>query len=152
MARCSQIPAQLQHCYCPFVTGRRVIGLAPQSALRGALQCSPQIARPSVLDRSALAQLLEPPCTDPYARWCGRGGAARLPPIPIIGPNAKCAMSALWSPSGEKRTSHTICGRCYCARNLYATISATMLAKISRAGRDFRIIGLVEWRAADGPG
>src|SRR5512135_2322642 len=21
--------------------------------------------------------------TDPYARWCGRGGAARLPPIPI---------------------------------------------------------------------
>jgi len=30
-----------------------------------------------------LAQLLEPPCTDPYARWCGRGGAERLPPIPI---------------------------------------------------------------------
>ena len=27
---------------------------------------------------------VEPPCTDPYARWCGRGGAARLPPIPII--------------------------------------------------------------------
>ena len=26
---------------------------------------------------------VEPPCTDPYARWCGRGGAARLPPIPI---------------------------------------------------------------------
>ena len=23
--------------------------------------------------------------TDPYARWCGRGGAARLPPIPING-------------------------------------------------------------------
>ena len=21
---------------------------------------------------------------DPYARWCGRGGAARLPPIPIV--------------------------------------------------------------------
>src|SRR6516164_9334277 len=32
---------------------------------------------------SVLAQLLEPPCTEPYARWCGRGGAARLPPIPI---------------------------------------------------------------------
>src|SRR5262245_4073312 len=28
-------------------------------------------------------QLLEPPCTEQYARWCGRGGAARLPPIPI---------------------------------------------------------------------
>jgi hypothetical protein len=28
-------------------------------------------------------QSAEPPCTVPYARWCGRGGAARLPPIPI---------------------------------------------------------------------
>jgi hypothetical protein len=26
---------------------------------------------------------IEPPGTDPYARWCGRGGAARRPPIPI---------------------------------------------------------------------
>src|SRR6516165_2539449 len=25
---------------------------------------------------------------DPYARWCGRGGTARCPPIPIIGANA----------------------------------------------------------------
>ncbi|MFH0302997.1 hypothetical protein AAFX91_38745, partial [Bradyrhizobium sp. 31Argb] len=25
----------------------------------------------------------EPPDTDPYVRWCGRGEAARLPPIPI---------------------------------------------------------------------
>jgi hypothetical protein len=25
----------------------------------------------------------EPPCADPHARWCGRGVAARLPPIPI---------------------------------------------------------------------
>jgi len=23
--------------------------------------------------------------TDPYARWCGRGAAVRLPPIPIVG-------------------------------------------------------------------
>ena len=45
---------------------------------------------------------------------------------------------------------HTIRGRCYCVKNLYATITATMLAKISSAGRDFRIIGL--WRAADRPG
>jgi len=37
----------------------------------------------------------------------------------------------------------------YCVRNLYVTIRATMLAKISKAGSDFRIIGLVEWRAAD---
>jgi len=38
---------------------------------------------------------------------------------------------------------HTIRMRCYCVRNLYATIRATMLAKISSAERDFRIIGLV---------
>jgi hypothetical protein len=42
--------------------------------------------------------------------------------------------------------------RCYCVSNLYATIRATMLAKTSSAGRDFRIIGLVEWRAANGTG
>src|ERR1700730_314349 len=50
-----------------------------QSPLHRAFQCPLQIARPPVLDRSALAQLLEPPYTDPYVRWCGRGGAARLP-------------------------------------------------------------------------
>ena len=26
----------------------------------------------------------EPPCTDPYARWWGRGGTTRFPPIPIV--------------------------------------------------------------------
>src|SRR6202795_2100039 len=36
--------------------------------------------------------------------------------------------------------------RCYRVRILYATIRATMLTKISSAERDFRIIGLVEWR------
>src|SRR5216684_1576156 len=40
---------------------------------------------------------------------------------------------------------------CYCLRNLYATIRATMLAKISSAGRDFRIIGFVDCRAANRP-
>ena len=30
--------------------------------------------------------------TDPYARWCGRGGAARLPPIPIFGQVAPKSM------------------------------------------------------------
>ena len=28
--------------------------------------------------------LTEPPYADPHVRWCGRGGAARLPPIPIV--------------------------------------------------------------------
>ena len=58
-----------------------------QSPLGRALQCPLQIARSPVLDRSALAQLLEPPYTDPYVRWCGRGGAERLPPIPLPGPS-----------------------------------------------------------------
>ena len=40
----------------------------------------------------------------------------------------------------------------YCVINLYVTIRDAMLAKISSAGRDFRIIGPVEWRAADRPG
>jgi hypothetical protein len=48
-----------------------------------ALKCILQITRPAILVPIVLAQLLEPPCTDPYARWWGRGGAARLPPIPI---------------------------------------------------------------------
>jgi hypothetical protein len=51
-----------------------------------------------------------------------------------------------------RRRSCAIRGRCYCVRNLYATIRATMLAKISSAWRDFRIIGIVEWRAAGRPG
>ena len=34
---------------------------------------------------------IEPPFTDPYARWCGRGGAVRLPPIPIVA-------GLTWSP------------------------------------------------------
>ena len=54
-----------------------------QSPLGGALQCPLQIARSPIFGRSALAQLLEPPYTDPYVRWCGRGGAERLPPIPM---------------------------------------------------------------------
>jgi hypothetical protein len=55
-----------------------------QSPLCGALQCL-LFARSPILGRHALAQLLEPPYTDPYVRWCGRGGAERLPPIPILG-------------------------------------------------------------------
>ena len=37
------------------------------------------IIRDQLLNGTYEPQLLEPPCTDPYARWCGRGGAARLP-------------------------------------------------------------------------
>ena len=33
---------------------------------------------------TALAQPAEPPYADPHVRWCGRGGRATVPPIPII--------------------------------------------------------------------
>src|SRR6266513_6233040 len=49
--------------------------------------------------RPSPAQVTEPPYADPHVRWCGRGGAARLPPIPIFGTFETCqlprAMSAL---------------------------------------------------------
>ena len=62
---------------------RSLVSRPQQSSLYWALKCILQIAGPAILVSIVLAQLLEPPCTDPYARWCGRGGAARLPPIPI---------------------------------------------------------------------
>jgi group II intron reverse transcriptase/maturase len=65
---------------------RSLVSRPKQSPLHRALKCVLQIARSPIPVPSVLAQLLEPPCTDPYARWCGRGGAARLPPIPISGP------------------------------------------------------------------
>jgi hypothetical protein len=40
-------------------------------------------ARPAFPRRPRVAQFAEPPYTDPYVRWCGRGGAVRRPPIPI---------------------------------------------------------------------
>ena len=33
--------------------------------------CEREIARPSISVWRVLAQLLEPPYTDPYVRWCG---------------------------------------------------------------------------------
>ena len=62
---------------------RSLVSRPQQSSLYWALKCILQITRSAILVPIVLAQLLEPPCTDPYARWCGRGGAARLPPIPI---------------------------------------------------------------------
>lgn len=52
---------------------------------------------------------IEPPCTDPYARWCGRGGAARRPPIPILGQQRRAwtdsfrRTSAVRGPAGGAR-------------------------------------------------
>src|SRR5713226_988064 len=34
--------------------------------------------------RPVRAQLTEPPYADPHVRWCGRGGRATVPPMPIF--------------------------------------------------------------------
>jgi hypothetical protein len=91
------------------------------------------------------------------SRFCKCGGRTRRPAARggevrqrSLASRPRFRAVAVSSTSSQ----HTIRGRCYCVRNLYATIRATMLAKITSAGRDFRIIGLglVEWRAADSPG
>src|SRR3979490_2520995 len=79
-----------------------------------------------------------------YGGAAARGGGARQRSWASRRRSARLLWAAL--------LPRTIRERCYCVRNLYATIRATMLAKISSAERDFRIIGLVEWRAADRPG
>jgi hypothetical protein len=50
-----------------------------------------------------VSQSAEPPCTDPYARWCGRGGAVRLPPIPIARTNRQLC---LLPPKGARPRSN----------------------------------------------
>jgi hypothetical protein len=69
-----------QHCWkwsWPLVPGPR------QSPFCRAFQCILPLARSSFVIRELLAYLLEPPCTDPYARWCGRGRQATAAPMPI---------------------------------------------------------------------
>ena len=65
------------------------------------------------------------------------GGGARQKSLASRPRYRAVAVSSISSP-------RAIRGRCYCVRNLYATIRATMPAKISSAGMDFRIIGIVE--------
>jgi hypothetical protein len=66
--------------------------------------------------------MLNPPNrhgTDPYAWWCGRGGIARGPPIPIYGvlsvaenrnrqtmPSSRCGVLAPYSGSGSADFEH----------------------------------------------
>jgi hypothetical protein len=64
---------------------QRTRPLAPrkgQGPFCRAFQCLLQIARSSFVIRGLLAQPLEPPYTDPYVRWCGRGRRVTAP-IPI---------------------------------------------------------------------
>src|SRR5262249_39961646 len=60
--------------------GRR--GTAGTEAQSRMLVSKPR--RPPLLREQVFAQSAEPPDTDPYVRWCGRGGVVRLPPIPIF--------------------------------------------------------------------
>src|SRR5262249_36504376 len=62
--------------------GRGACPVTPRANRRGATRTSARSAFLAWLVPRTLNRI-EPPCTDPYARWCGRGGAARLPPIPI---------------------------------------------------------------------
>jgi hypothetical protein len=62
---------------------RCLVSRPGQSSLRGAFQCLFQIAWPSVIARPVTAYVLEPPCTDPYAGWCGRGRWVTAAPMPI---------------------------------------------------------------------
>ena len=48
-----------------------------------AAQCLLRLAWDSKINRLVIAQPAEPPNAGPHVRWCGRGGVARLPPIPI---------------------------------------------------------------------
>src|SRR5271154_3108804 len=59
-------------------------------------------ARPAFPRAQQTDQSAEPPCTDPYARWCGRGGAVRLPSIPIAHPTSPMA-STRFQPVGAVR-------------------------------------------------
>jgi hypothetical protein len=70
--------------------------------------------RPSQLARttdpgwcSRTAQPTEPPYTDPYVRWCGRGGAVTLPPIPI-GRRSALEFSGHKRPSCRGQPLHPI--------------------------------------------
>lgn len=47
-------------------------------------KCALQIARRfHHYSRKCRRNQLEPPCADPYARWCGRGRRATAAPMPI---------------------------------------------------------------------
>ena len=63
----------------------------PDRALRGV----------GVLETNALLTLPNRRIRDPYVRWCGRGGAVRLPPIPI-------ALAVLILFAGNETTTNLI--------------------------------------------
>jgi hypothetical protein len=113
----------------------------------------PLMAQTRSLAMSAICSLSGEKRTSRPSRFCRGGVHTRRAAALVAGHGSLANRSRFRAVAVSSASSpHTSRERCYCARNLDATISATMLAKISSAGRDFRVIGLVEWRAADRPG
>jgi len=66
----------------PYMRGwRNYFGFCETPEVLMALTCP-------VTSRGVLAEPIEPPCTDPYARWCGRGRRATADPMPINDPSS----------------------------------------------------------------
>jgi hypothetical protein len=57
----------------------------------------------------------ESPYTDPYVRWCGRGGAARLSPIPIKGFSKQQDVDGRDKPGHDDVAAHSTSRGCVCA-------------------------------------
>ena len=73
--------------------------------------------------------------TDPYARWCGRGGVARRPPIPILG--GKCAYNGC---HGKDRSACESCHSIACLK--YASTSEAAYASRGRSACASAISGI----------
>src|SRR5208282_3766860 len=72
---------QKKNQYCLAL--RRQVGVKPRGASRKGPNRLLATHYAESLATSHLAQPAEPPYADPHVRWCGRGGRATVPPIPI---------------------------------------------------------------------
>ena len=70
-------------CQRKLTFGTGWMGEAQKAAAEATETCAAKAN--SNVRRLLIASSTEPPDTDPYVRWCGRGGVVRLPPIPIGG-------------------------------------------------------------------
>src|SRR5271166_6608676 len=70
----------------PILLRRSLPGVDRVKPERNLGAAKPPSAKSETNLRPSSAQVTEPPYADPHVRWCGRGGAARLPPIPISAP------------------------------------------------------------------
>src|SRR5271168_5053440 len=80
----------------------------PAQPLFRRTQAAPPLCRCSSLTQSNRRG------TDPYARWCGRGGIARCPPIPI-----SCPIPAVRNSRGDRLSwveNRPSLGRCFSIR------------------------------------